>query len=223
MAKNLKPEYKQAAEVLIRTGDLEQAAEAAGTKPKSLQRAMQRNPYFQSHIDRRFTKAQMETDRIIASRAHDIDSLFEACKREIIHPDDPNEFTLANHISEIEVLVETVDDSGKVQREFRNLADLCSQIESALGIKIVKSKSRFTDPRKLMLEAAEKLLKFADMWAKLKGQYVAPKTNPEDLQDRELLLRRIIRDLVEAKGLDEDTACAEAHEIVLLQERLLTP
>lgn len=214
---------QKAIDVLATGATVAEAAKEVGLSRTQLSRVINNDHVAKGQLERKLRTTQHELTARITNRFEDVDAMMEACRRELAHPLYDGEFTLAAHLSEVDVVVETLDEDGRVNRETRNLAELCQQCEQALGIRIVKHHTRATDPRTLMLKSAETFIKLADLWAKLKGLYVQPKQNPEDLKDRDTALRRIIADLQANYDKTPDEAARIAHQAVLLKEKLASP
>jgi hypothetical protein len=107
----------------------------------------------------------------IEDMVHDVRMLFDACHEYLLDPEDPSRYFLGPRAHEIEVVylerVVTNPEKGK-ERVFKRRAQL-DELLARTGVEVDHSKYSIADPRKLILEAAERLEHIIETIADISG------------------------------------------------------
>ncbi len=144
-----------------------------GVSMSSVQRhRVQHLPKYLAHSAK--ARELVDKDKIlgeIEDMVHEVRMLFDACREYLLDPADPSRFQLGPRSHEIEVIYEVAEatvsakgkESIKVHREKALLSELLQ------GVPAVLVRWRTADPRKLILEASERLEHIIETIADISG------------------------------------------------------
>jgi hypothetical protein len=125
-----------------------------------------------------------------------VNKISDACDAWLTDSDDPSKYTLDARSGDIEVIYEDFDGeypSGapKSTRKRDKLSTLLDCV-TPTGRKILLAESKYSDPRKLVLDSANTLNGAIDRLAKLTGAYQEKRENERDkLNNREILVEAL--------------------------------
>ncbi len=109
----------------------------------------------------------------IEDMVHEVRMLFEACREYLLDPADPTRFHLGPRSHEIEVIYEVEEQSvnakGKPTIKIHREKALLSELLLKSGVPAVLVRWRTADPRKLILEASERLEHIIETIAEISG------------------------------------------------------
>jgi hypothetical protein len=124
----------------------------------------------------------VEKDKIleeIEDMVHEVRMLFDACHEYLLDPEDPTRYALGPRSHEIEVIYEVEEVTEKGTTKTHREKALLSELLQKTGVPVVLLRWKIADPRKLILEASERLEHIIETIADISG--FIPR-NPESPQ-----------------------------------------
>lgn len=116
-----------------------------------------------------------------------------ACHEWLLDPDDPTKYTLEARSGDITVIFDEQVENGtdskgdtryKALRQRGKLNALLLQVAQGTGYTVVGAESKYSDPRKLILDSFGSMSDLIDKLAKLTGQYQQDRQNEDDKRER---------------------------------------
>lgn len=149
-------------------------------------------------------KSARATDDELERCFVNVNKLFDACDDYLTDPDNPERYTLSPRTSDIDIIYEEevgeYNDGTPIYKKKRaKLSQLLAEIDQA-GRNLVGTEYKISDPRKLILEAADTLSGLIDRLAKLKGEYQEKRQNEHDKRERREVLIEALLIIYAAKG-----------------------
>ena len=139
-----------------------------------------------------------------------IRKMSDACDEYLQHPADPERYFLGPRADELTVLYETWEEVTDVKgrsralrrRELKPLSEFLDELRGLQG-EAVHVRYRHADPRKLLIDAANSLHRWVDVWARIAEQLagaVADAAASQEWAELRSTILRVMEDYPEARA-----------------------
>lgn len=151
--------------------------------------------------EEKFEKVLASTEAKLETTFRRLEKMLQAIEEAIKDPDDPEKYTLAVDAALVEVIYDDHSQRGRPKRYKARLSEIIQDYARKMHYEVDSYKSLAVDPYKLLVQVTKEMSAATEILAKLRGDFVKEKEQPESMEQRERLITQLT-----AKGYTREEA-----------------